>query len=66
MHGAAKLQRAEIRRQLAEKARGTEAQIKAHAEQLAALDAGDLADMSDNESGNLADSCSRAPPGWTS
>ena len=56
MHGVAKQQRAELRRQLAENARGTDAQV----------DAGDLADLSDNDPCGMADSCSRAPPGWRS
>ena len=50
MRGAAKLQRVELRRQLVESARGTDAERKDQADAIAALDAEDLADMSDNDS----------------
>ena len=48
--GVAKLQRVELRRQMVENRRGTEAELKVQADELAALDAEDLADLSDNDS----------------
>ena len=50
MRGVAKLQRVELRRQLVESARGTDAERKDQADAIAALDAEDLADLSDNDS----------------
>ena len=48
--GVAKLQRVELRRQMVENRKGTEAELKVQADELAALDAEDLADLSDNDS----------------
>ena len=51
MQGAAKLQRDALRQQMAADIRGTEAEIKAKEDELAAFDAEDIADLSDGEAG---------------
>ena len=54
MQGAAKLQRDARRQLMAADIRGTEAEIKAKEDELAAFDAEDIADLSDGEAGASA------------
>ena len=53
MQGAAKLQRDALRQQMAADGR-SEAEIKAKTDELAAVDAEDMADLSDSEAGAAA------------
>ena len=48
--GMAKIQRSELRQQILAKKREAEADVKVQADELAALDAEDTAELSDNDS----------------